>query len=593
MSNENSPRRYRSESWFNDLTRLDETAIYLERYGNFGLTREELASGRPIIGIAQTGSDLAPCNRIHVSLAQRVRDGIRDAGGICFEFPVHPLQESCKRPTAALDRNLCYLGLVEILCGYPLDGVVLMTACDKTTPALLMAAATVNTPAIVLSGGPMIDGYFNGKLAGSGMALWEGRRMYQAGEIKLPELMEMVFASAPSAGHCNTMGTALSMNSLAEALGMSLPGCAAIPAPYGERGAIAYKTGLRIVDMVKEDLTPSKIMTRAAFENAIYVCSAIGGSTNCPPHLNAIASHLGVQLDVKDWETVGHEIPLLVNVQPAGEFLGEAYHRAGGVPAVIGELIRAGKFNPEAITANGKTMGENNAAAFSSDPNVIKPYDKPMMPNAGFLVVSGNLFESALVKTSVISQEFRNRLLCEPGNEDCFTARAIVFEGPEDYHERINDPSLGIDATCMLVVRHVGPVAYPGAAEVVNMTPPDYLVKQGVRMLPCMGDGRQSGTSDSPSILNASPEAAVGGNLAILETGDKIKVDLKNRTVNVLISDEEIAERRKKYVAPVLTNGSPWQELYREKVGQLQTGATFEFATKYRDLRKIVPRHSH
>ena len=593
MSNENSPRRYRSESWFNDLTRLDETAIYLERYGNFGLTREELASGRPIIGIAQTGSDLAPCNRIHVSLAQRVRDGIRDAGGICFEFPVHPLQESCKRPTAALDRNLCYLGLVEILCGYPLDGVVLMTACDKTTPALLMAAATVNTPAIVLSGGPMIDGYFNGKLAGSGMALWEGRRMYQAGEIKLPELMEMVFASAPSAGHCNTMGTALSMNSLAEALGMSLPGCAAIPAPYGERGAIAYKTGLRIVDMVKEDLTPSKIMTRAAFENAIYVCSAIGGSTNCPPHLNAIASHLGVQLDVKDWETVGHEIPLLVNVQPAGEFLGEAYHRAGGVPAVIGELIRAGKFNPEAITANGKTMGENNAATFSSDPNVIKPYDKPMMPNAGFLVVSGNLFESALVKTSVISQEFRNRLLCEPGNEDCFTARAIVFEGPEDYHERINDPSLGIDATCMLVVRHVGPVAYPGAAEVVNMTPPDYLVKQGVRMLPCMGDGRQSGTSDSPSILNASPEAAVGGNLAILETGDKIKVDLKNRTVNVLISDEEIAERRKKYVAPVLTNGSPWQELYREKVGQLQTGATFEFATKYRDLRKIVPRHSH
>ena len=593
MSNENSPRRYRSESWFNDLTRLDETASYLERYGNFGLTREELASGRPIIGIAQTGSDLAPCNRIHVSLAQRVRDGIRDAGGICFEFPVHPLQESCKRPTAALDRNLCYLGLVEILCGYPLDGVVLMTACDKTTPALLMAAATVNTPAIVLSGGPMIDGYFNGKLAGSGMALWEGRRMYQAGEIKLPELMEMVFASAPSAGHCNTMGTALSMNSLAEALGMSLPGCAAIPAPYGERGAIAYKTGLRIVDMVKEDLTPSKIMTRAAFENAIYVCSAIGGSTNCPPHLNAIASHLGVQLDVKDWETVGHEIPLLVNVQPAGEFLGEAYHRAGGVPAVIGELIRAGKFNPEAITANGKTMGENNAATFSSDPNVIKSYDNPMMHNAGFLVVSGNLFESALVKTSVISQEFRNRLLCEPGNEDCFTARAIVFEGPEDYHERINDPSLGIDATCMLVVRHVGPVAYPGAAEVVNMTPPDYLVKQGVRMLPCMGDGRQSGTSDSPSILNASPEAAVGGNLAILETGDKIKVDLKNRTVNVLISDEEIAERRKKYVAPVLTNGSPWQELYREKVGQLQTGATFEFATKYRDLRKIVPRHSH
>ena len=593
MSIDTFPRRYRSENWFNDLVRLDETAIYLERFGNFGLTRDELASGRPIIGIAQTGNDLTPCNRIHISLAQRVREGIRDAGGICFEFPVHPLQESCKRPTAALDRNLCYLGLVEILCGYPLDGVVLMTACDKTTPALLMAAATVNTPAIVLSGGPMIDGYFNGKLAGSGMALWEGRRMYQAGEIQLPELMEMVFASAPSAGHCNTMGTALSMNSLAEALGMSLPGCAAIPAPYGERGAIAYKTGLRIVDMVKEDLTPAKIMTRAAFENAICVCSAIGGSTNCPPHLIAIASHLGVQLEIKDWETVGHQIPLLVNVQPAGEFLGEAYHRAGGVPAVIGELIRAGKFNSNAITANGKTMGENNAAVVSSNPNVIKPYDQPVMANAGFLVVSGNLFESALVKTSVISAEFRQRLLSEPGNEGCFTARAIVFEGPEDYHERINDPELGIDATCMLVVRGVGPIAYPGAAEVVNMTPPDYLVKQGVRMLPCMGDGRQSGTSDSPSILNASPEAAAGGNLAILQTGDKIKVDLQQRTVNVLISDEEIAERRKHYSAPVLTNGSPWQELYREKVGQLEAGATFEFATKYRDLRKIVPRHSH
>ena len=593
MSESQSPRRRRSEIWFNDLTRLDETAIYLERYGNFGLTRKELQAGRPVIGIAQTGSDLTPCNRIHVELAKRVRDGIRDAGGICFEFPVHPIQESCRRPTAALDRNLAYLGLVEILCGYPLDGVVLMTACDKTTPALLMAAATVNLPAIVLSGGPMIDGYFNGKLAGSGMALWEARRMYQAGEIEMPELMDIVFASAPSAGHCNTMGTALSMNSLAEALGMSLPGCAAIPAPYGERGAMAYATGLRAVEIVNEDLTPTKILTRAAFENSIYVCSAIGGSTNCPPHINAIARHIGVELHVKEWETIGHDIPLLVNIQPAGEHLGEAYHRAGGIPAVIGELIRAGRFNPGALTINGKTMGENHAATHASNADVIRPFEKPLREKSGFLVVSGNLFDSALVKTSVISPEFRQRFLSEVGNEDCFTARVIVFEGPEDYHNRINDPALGIDETCMLVVRGAGPIAYPGSAEVVNMTPPDYLLKRGVRMLPCMGDGRQSGTSDSPSILNASPEAAAGGNLALLETGDKVKVDLKNRRVDLLVSDAELAARRAKYVAPEITNDSPWQELYRANVGQLDTGACLDFAVKYRDIGKVVPRHSH
>ena len=593
MSDPQTPHRRRSEIWFNDLSRLDETAIYLERYGNFGLTRKELQAGRPVIGIAQTGSDLTPCNRIHVELAKRVRDGIRDAGGICFEFPVHPLQESCRRPTAALDRNLAYLGLVEILCGYPLDGVVLMTACDKTTPALLMAAATVNIPAIVLSGGPMIDGYFNGKLAGSGMALWEARRMFQAGEIEMPELMEIVFASAPSAGHCNTMGTALSMNSLAESLGMSLPGCAAIPAPYGERGAMAYATGLRAVEIVNEDLTPSKILTREAFENSIYACSAIGGSTNCPPHINAIARHIGVELTVKEWETIGHEVPLLANIQPAGEFLGEAYHRAGGIPAVIGELIRAGKFNAGVMTINGKTMGENHATTVSSNLDVIRPYTNPVRPNAGFLVVSGNLFDSALVKSSVISDDFRKRFLSTPGSEECFTARVIVFEGPEDYHQRINDPSLEIDETCMLVVRGVGPIAYPGSAEVVNMTPPDYLLKRGIRMLPCMGDGRQSGTSDSPSILNASPESAAGGNLALIETGDRVKVDLKNSRVDLLISDEELVARRAKYVAPELKNDSPWQELYRLNVGQLETGACLDFAVKYRDLGKVVPRHSH
>ena len=509
-------RRLRSEIWFNDTKEPAETAIYLERYNNYGLTHQELQSGRPVIGIAQTGGDLTPCNRIHVTLAARVREGIRDAGGIAFEFPMHPIQESCRRPTAALDRNLAYLGLVEIFCGYPLDGVVLMTGCDKTTPACMMAAATVNLPAIVLSGGPMIDSYYKGKLAGSGMTLWEARRLLAAGTIDEEGLIEMVCGNVPSAGHCNTMGTALSMNSLAEAIGMSLPGCAAIPAPYSERAKIAYATGRRIVEMVHEDLTPDRILTRKAFENAIVVNSAIGGSTNCPPHITAIARHIGVPLNIRDWETVGHDIPLLVNVQPAGEFLGEGFHRAGGVPAVLGELIRAGKIHTDALTATGKTIGENYAGASILDSRVIRSYDQPLKERAGLMVVSGNLFDSALVKTSVISDDFRRRFLSRPGSEDCFVARVIVFDGPEDYRARINDPSLQVDETCMLVVRGTGPIAYPGSAEVVNMTPPDYLVKQGVRMLPCLGDGRQSGTSDSPSILNASPESAARGNLAIL-----------------------------------------------------------------------------
>jgi dihydroxy-acid dehydratase len=592
-SDRKPPKRLRSEIWFNDRAEPGETAIYIERFGNYGITRQELQSARPVIGIAQTGGDLTPCNRIHMTLAARVKDGIRDAGGIAFEFPMHPIQESCRRPTAALDRNLAYLGLVEIFCGYPLDGVVLMTGCDKTTPACLMAAATVNLPAIVLSGGPMLDGYYDGKLAGSGMALWEARRLHAEGKIDYPELIDMVAASTPSAGHCNTMGTALSMNSLAEALGMSLPGCAAIPAPYGERAKIAYATGLRIVDMVREDLTPSRILTREAFENSIVVNSAIGGSTNCPPHIVAIARHIGVPLETQDWETIGHDIPLLANIQPAGEFLGEGYHRAGGVPAIFGELIRAGKIHTGALTVTGKTIGENYQGAKTLDANIIRHFDKPLMEKAGFLVVSGNLFESALMKTSVISQDFRRRFLSTPGSEDCFTARAIVFEGPEDYRANINDPALQIDEHCILVVRGCGPIGYPGSAEVVNMTPPDHLVREGVRMLPCLGDGRQSGTSDSPSILNASPESAAGGNLAILQTGDQVKVDLKSRRVDVLLSDEEIARRRQDLKPPAIMNNSPWQQLYRANVGQLSTGACLDFAVQYRDLRKVVPRHSH
>ncbi len=586
-------RRLRSQSWFNDRENPGMTSLYLERYLNYGLTQEELTAGKPIIGIAQTGSDLSPCNRIHVDLARRMRDGIRDAGDIAFEFPVHPIQETGRRPTAALDRNLAYLGLVEILHGYPLDGVILTTGCDKTTPACLMAAATVDMPAIAMNGGPMLDGHWNGKLVGSGTVVWEARRLYAAGEIDYDGFISMVAASTPSAGHCNTMGTALSTNSLAEALGMMLPGAAAIPAPYRERGQMAYETGRRIVEMVWEELTPSKILTRAAFENAIVVNSAIGGSTNCPIHINAIARHMGVELSIEDWQTHGHDIPLLVNLQPAGEFLGEGYHRAGGVPAVIGELIRAGKINTEAMTVAGKTIGELHRDSEAGDRRVIRPYDDPLMQEAGFVVLGGNLFDAAIMKTSVISPQFRKRYLSTPGQENVFEGRAVVFEGPEDYHERINDPALQIDDTCLLFIRGCGPIGYPGSAEVVNMQPPDALIRAGVVELPTIGDGRQSGTSGSPSILNASPESAAGSGLAILETGDRVRIDLNERRVDVLLSDAELAARRAAYQAPVLEHQTPWQEIYRGAVGQLASGGCLELATSYHQVVKSMPRHSH
>ncbi|UEM22403.1 dihydroxy-acid dehydratase family protein [Skermanella mucosa] len=594
-SAKNASGRLRSQAWFDDPSNPDMTALYIERYLNYGLTRQEIQSGRPIIGIAQTGSDLAPCNRHHLELASRVKDGIREAGGIPLEFPVHPIQETGKRPTAALDRTLSYLGLVEVLYGYPLDGVVLTTGCDKTTPAMLAGAATVNIPAIVLSGGPMLDGHYKGKLAGSGTIVWEARRMLAADKIGYDEFMDMVSSSAPSVGHCNTMGTALSMNSIAEALGMSLPGCAAIPGPYRERGQIAYLTGKRIVDMVREDLTPRKVMTREAFENAIVVASAIGASTNTPPHLISIARHVGVDLTLEDWQKFGHDVPLLVNCQPAGFYLGEAFHRAGGVPAVMKELIKAGRIHTGAPTVTGKSMGENVERAPDPDDDVIRPYDKPLMEEAGMLVMGGNLFDSAVMKTSVISPEFRKQYLSNPDDPDAFVGRAIVFDGPEEYHSRINDPSLDIDENCILFIRGCGTVGYPGSAEVVNMQPPDHLIKRGIVSLPTIGDGRQSGTSASPSILNASPEAAVGGGLALLKTGDKVRVDLRKRRVDLLASDEEIAARRAALKLPELKHQTPWQELYRGLVGQLSDGGCLEMAVKYQDVVHTsgMPRHSH
>ncbi|CCV09675.1 IlvD/Edd family dehydratase [Mesorhizobium sp. STM 4661] len=593
-------KKFRSQEWFDNPDNPGMTALYLERYLNYGLTRAELMSGKPLIGIAQTGSDLSPCNRHHIELAKRVREGIVSMGGIPFEFPCHPIQETGKRPTAALDRNLAYLGLVEVLYGYPLDGVVLTIGCDKTTPALLMAAATVNIPAIALSVGPMLNGWHKGKRTGSGTIVWESRQRLSAGEIGYDEFMDIVASSAPSTGYCNTMGTATTMNSLAEALGMQLPGSAAIPAPYRERGQISYETGKRIVEMVHEDLKPSDIMTRKAFENAIVVNSAIGGSTNAPIHLNAIARHLGVPLDNDDWQKVGLKIPLIVNLQPSGEYLGEDYHHAGGVPAVVAELMKAGLLpHPDAMTANGKTMGDNCKGAVNENADVIRTVAEPLKANAGFINLRGNLFDSAIMKTSGISPEFRERYLSNPKDPEAFEGNAMVFDGPEDYHARIDDPAQGIDEHTILFMRGAGPIGYPGGAEVVNMQPPAYLIKKGIHALACIGDGRQSGTSGSPSILNASPEAAIGGGLALLKTGDRVRIDLRKGTADILVTDDEITRRR----AELQNNGgyhyprhqTPWQEIQRGMVDQFSAGMVLKPAVKYQDVAHTsgVPRDNH
>jgi dihydroxy-acid dehydratase len=596
---DNSPRRLRSREWFDRPGDPDMTALYLERYLNYGLTREELQSGKPIIGIAQTGSDLSPCNRHHVELAKRVREGIREAGGIAIEFPVHPIQETGKRPTPGLDRNLAYLGLVETLYGYPLDGVVLTIGCDKTTPAMLMGAATVDIPAIALSVGPMLNGFHKGERTGSGTIIWKAREMLAAGEIDNAGFIDLVASSATSVGYCSTMGTATTMNSLAEALGMQLPGSAAIPAPYRQRAQVAYLTGKRIVEMVNEDLRPSKIMTRDAFLNAIAVNSAIGGSTNAPIHLAAIARHMGVALSLQDWQEIGHDIPLLVNLMPAGKYLGEDYYHAGGVPAVVAELMRHGLIREEAMTANGRTLGDNCRDAEIISPDVIRTFETALKQKAGFRVMTGNIFDSAVMKTSVISDDFRARYLSNPDDPEAFEGKVAVFDGPEDYHRRIDDPAQGIDENTLLVMRGTGPIGYPGAAEVVNMRPPASLIERGITALPCIGDGRQSGTSGSPSILNASPEAAAGGNIAILRNGDRIRFDVGRGRVDLLVDEAEIAQRRAALEAAggyqYPASQTPWQAIQRGLVGELGTGAILEGMEAYQRIDKTMglPRDSH
>lgn len=592
MTTRTPARPFRSREWFAAPGRADMAALYLERFMNYGITPDELRSGKPIIGIAQSGSDIAPCNRIHLETVKRAREGIIAAGGIPMEFPLHPIFENCRRPTAALDRNLAYLGLVEILNGYPIDAVILTTGCDKTTPSSLMAASTVDIPAIVLSGGPMLDGWHEGELVGSGTVIWRSRRKMAAGEIDEAEFLKRAMESAPSSGHCNTMGTASTMNSIAEGLGMSLPGCAMIPAPYRERGQMSYETGKRIVEMAYEDLRPSKILSKASFLNAIRLLTAIGGSTNAQPHLNAMAAHAGIEITPDDWRQ-GYDLPLIVNMQPAGAYLSERFHRAGGIPAVLAQMLANGALDGSVMTCTGRTLGENVASAPVLDNDVILPWDAPLKQRAGFLVLTGNLFDMAIMKTSVIGKDFRARYLSRPGQEGIFEGRAIVFDGSDDYHHRINDPALAIDADCILVIRGSGVLGWPGSAEVVNMQPPDALLQQGIESLPTLGDGRQSGTSDSPSILNASPESAAGGGLAWLRTGDTIRIDLNTGRCDALIDADEIARRKAEPAPPVPESNTPWEELYREKTGQLAQGGTLDFALKYRRTSEKVPRHNH
>ena len=587
--------KLRSKEWFDNPKDPGLTAIYLERYLNYGLKRKDLQSGKPIIGIAQSGSDLSPCNRHILDLSKNIKKGILNAGGVPMEFPTHPIQETGKRPTAALDRNLSYLSLVEVLYGYPLDGVVLTTGCDKTTPAALMAAATVNIPSIILSGGPMLDGHYKGQKAGSGTIIWEARKLYSKGEIDYDQFMDMATASSPSVGHCNTMGTASTMNSIAEALGMSLPGCAIIPAPYPERKKISYKTGQRIVNMVRENLTPSKIMTKKAFENAVVVASAIGGSSNATTHLLAIAKHMGIKFDLSNWQKLGHKIPLLVDCQPAGKYLMEGFYKAGGIPAVMKELIKNKKLNTKVKTVTGKNLGQNLKRKIKVNSKVIKTFKKNLSQNAGFLVLRGNFFNSAIMKTSVISDEFKKRYLSDPDRPNSFICKAAVFEGPEDYHKRINSKKLNIDEKSILIIRGCGPIGYPGSAEVVNMQPPDALLKKGINALPTLGDGRQSGTSESPSILHVSPESAAGGDIGIIKTGDKIKIDLNKKRVDLLISANEFKKRRSKNKIKIINNQTPWQELSRLTVGQLEDGACIKTRSVYNRIveKKGTPRHSH
>lgn len=593
MNNRKPVKPFRSREWFADSHRSDMTAVYLERFMNYGLTLEELRSGRPIIGIAQSGSDISPCNRVHLQLAQRVRDGIRDGGGIPMEFPVHPIFENCRRPTASLDRNLSYMSLVEILHGYPIDAVVLTTGCDKTTPAAIMAASTVDIPAIVLNGGPMLDGWHNGELVGSGTIIWRSRRKLAAGEINEDQFIAVASESAPSVGHCNTMGTASTMNAIAETLGMTLPGAAAIPAAYRERGQVAYETGRRIVEMAYEDIRPSSILCREGFLDAIAMTTVVGGSSNAQPHIHAMARHAGVEISAQDWVDHGYNLPLILDMQPAGRFLSERFHRAGGVPAILWELLNAGKLNADRPTVNGKSMRENLEGAETWDREMIRPMDRPIRENAGLLVLSGNLFDFAVMKTSVISAEFRKRFMSTPGSENIIEGRVVVFDSAEDYHERINDASLGINETSILVIRNAGPVAWPGAAEVVNMQPPDDLLKKGFSGLPVIGDGRQSGTADTPAILHASPEAAIGGGLGWLQTGDVVRIDINKRSCDVMLSDEEISARKAANIPTVPESQTPWQEFYRAHVGGLDTGAVLEFAVKYRGVANKTPRHNH
>lgn len=578
MDNKKSPRKLRSTEWFG---RQDKDGFaYRSWMKNQGLPHH-VFDGRPVIGICNTWSELTPCNAHLREIAERVKRGVYEMGGFPVEFPVMSLGETLLRPTAMLFRNLASMDVEESIRGNPLDAVVLLVGCDKTTPSLMMGAASCDLPTLVVSGGPMLNGRFRNERIGSGTHVWKFDAMVKAGEMSTEEFMETEACMSRSVGHCMTMGTASTMACMVEALGMGMPGNAAIPAADSRRNALAHMAGRRIVDMVAEDLTPSKILTREAFENAIRANGAIGGSTNAVIHLLALAGRLGVEHSLDDWDQMGRDVPCLVNLMPSGDYLMEDFYYAGGLPAVLRKLGDAGLLHKDTLTVNGKTHWENVQSAEVYDDNVIYPTEKPFKEAGGIVVLRGNLApDGAVLKPSAASPELMQH-----------TGRAVVFEDIDDYKARIDTDELDVDASCVLVLKNCGPRGYPGMAEVGNMALPAKILKTGVTDMVRVSDARMSGTAYGTVVLHACPEAAVGGPLAFIENGDMITLDVAKRELSVDVDEQTFEARRQKWqpIHPQATRG--YVKMYQETVMQANEGADLDFLRG--GSGAPVPRDSH
>ena len=573
-------KKFRSSDWYNSKNHRRDTFIHRGWMRNQGHP-DHLFDGRPVIGICNTWSELTPCNGHFREIAEHVKRGVYEAGGFPLEFPVFSASESNLRPTAMLFRNLASMDVEEAIRGNPMDGVVLLMGCDKTTPSLLMGAASVDLPTIGVSGGPMLNGHHKGDIIGSGTGVWKLDADLTAGLITEEDFVDAEVSMSRSKGNCMTMGTASTMGSMVEALGMSLPHNAAIPAVDSRRYALAHMSGKRIVEMVKENLVMSQVVTKKSFENAIKLNGAIGGSTNAVIHLAAIAGRMEIELSLEDWEKCGKEIPTLVNLQPSGQYLMEDFYYAGGLPAVIKRLLDKGVLHKDALTVNGKSMSENNLKSECWNDDVIRSFDNPLTEEGGIKILRGNIApDGAILKPSAASPHLMKH-----------TGRAVVFESIEEFHEKIHDPDLDIDENCIMVLKNCGPKGYPGMAEVGNMVLPQKVLKKGIRDMIRISDARMSGTAYGTVILHTSPEAAIKGPLAAVQNGDEIKVDVKAGIMQLLVSDEIIEERLKNY-QPVLPDiKSGYQKMYIDHVMQADKGADLDFLVGRRGSE--VKRHSH